>query len=146
MAEQAGIHKLSCSVARERGYKQSLGSNAIRLKGIRRIKLHGLGLCNVMVFPVHEGGITIITVLGSISCIGSTIAANVSLATRAALRARARWVGTTILAVSNAQVGILWFVLDTVNSLDGVGDVGKVNKRAVPDDNMWLDHRFFNKV
>lgn len=42
------------------------------------------------------------------------------------------WVGTAVLSVSNTEVGIFRLVLDTINGLDRVGDVGEVDKGTVP--------------
>lgn len=42
------------------------------------------------------------------------------------------WVSTAVLSVSNTEVGIFRLVLDTIDGLDRVGDVGEVDKGTVP--------------
>ena len=48
------------------------------------------------------------------------------------LRTRPGWVCTPVFAVSNAQVSVLWLVLDPINSLDSVRDIGEVDECTVP--------------
>ena len=50
-----------------------------------------------------------------------------------ALRSGARWVSTAVLSVSNAEVGVFGLVLDTVDRLDGIGDVGEIDEGTVPN-------------
>lgn len=58
---------------------------------------------------------------------------------RRTLGARARRVGATILSMSDAQVGVLGALLDTLDSLYGVGDVGEVDEGAVPRRKIVVD-------
>jgi len=55
-----------------------------------------------------------------------------ALGARPALRARPWWVGAPVFAMSDAQVRVLWLVLYSVNGLDGVRDIGEVDKCTIP--------------
>ena len=48
------------------------------------------------------------------------------------LGARTRRISAAILAVGDTEVGVVWLVLHSVDSLDGVRNVCEVNKSAVP--------------
>jgi hypothetical protein len=48
------------------------------------------------------------------------------------LRTRPGWVCTPVLAMSDTQVSVLWLILDSINSLDGVRDIGEVDECTVP--------------
>lgn len=44
-----------------------------------------------------------------------------------------RWVGATIFSVCDTEVGVFRLVLDPVNSLDRVRNIGEVDESAVPE-------------
>ena len=60
--------------------------------------------------------------------------ASASRAAAASLWARAGRVGAAVLAMRDAQVGVVRLGLDVVDGLDCVRDVRKVDERAVPSD------------
>lgn len=82
------------------------------------------------VVPEHDG-------LGNVTLVIFFIG-NRGLSTRSPLDARsALWarswrVSTTILSVSNTQVGIVSLVLDSINGLDSIRDVRVVDECTVP--------------
>lgn len=55
-----------------------------------------------------------------------------ALATCSTLRTRPGWVRTPVFSMSDTQVSVLWLALDSINSLDGVRDIGEVDECTVP--------------
>ena len=53
----------------------------------------------------------------------------------AVLRASTGWIGATVLAMSDAEVGIIKVALNTIDRLDSIGDASEVDESAVP--NVW---------
>src|SRR5712672_3573740 len=49
----------------------------------------------------------------------------------AALGTRPRRICTTVFSMSDPQIGIVGLIFDTLDGLDGVVNVGKVDKRAI---------------
>jgi hypothetical protein len=95
------------------------------------IDVHLLGLAFVAIevsVSIGIGGVD----ASCITAVRSTISTCSALVS-SALRSGARWVSTAVLSVSNAEVGIFRLVLDTVDCLDGVGDVGEIDEGAVPN-------------
>lgn len=92
---------------------------------------------HTLIAHVHDGILTKAFPLQALAIGGTvgvvdTVAGRVPPCGATALGTRAWWVGTTVLAVGNAEVGVVGLVLDTVNGLDRVRDVSEVDECAVP--------------
>ena len=102
---------------------------------VAAVDVHGLHFAGVFVavqeaIDVRIGFIKTIALNSGI--VGrAAIAARTSLS-GTPLRARARRVGTSVLAMCNAKVGVLRFGLDAFNGLDGVRNVCEVDESTVP--------------
>jgi len=89
----------------------------------------------MVIVAIQEGSIVLVALTNEVPAVSSrarSITTGSAFGAISTLRAGARWVRTPILPMSNAQVGILWLVLDSINGLDGVRDVREVDECAVP--------------
>lgn len=120
-------------------HTRSSSSDAIDV--VRVIDMHGLHLDDLPLISVQEGIHIVMTI--PIVAYGFprivAVAVSGTFSPGAALWAGAGWVGTPVLAVGNAQVGVLWLVLDSVNGLDSVRDIGEVDEGTVPN---WVETQF----
>ena len=112
---------------------KDLSRYAIRL--MWSIHMHNLHLVLAPVQEIHHLIIAIVVVVDGthgLPCI-RPIATHSAPCTRTTLWTRAGWVCTSVLAVSDTQVSVVWLVLDTINRLDGIRDVHEVDKCAISD-------------
>ena len=114
---------------------RELSGNAVRL--MWSIHMHNLHKVMVSVQEINHLIIAIVILVDGtdgFSCTRS-IATHSAPHARTSLRTRARWVCASVFAMSNTQVGVLCLGLDTINCLDGIWDVRKIDKRTIPIDN-----------
>lgn len=108
------------------------GLIGLNKEGIDRLSLDVLAECDgIGLDEIVVGGVMVDRAHG---CCHRPIATGRS--PHAALWARAGRVGAAILAMSDTQVSVVRLVLHAFDSLDRVRNVGEVDERAVPDNNI----------